>query len=440
MSEHTADESSADPGQGAPDPAGQSGADSADSRIVGGWKFLPAYFLANAAMFAVFQGMQQILLPSQIASIDPEGKVLGFGLLSSIGALAAAVGNPLFGSLSDRTRSRFGRRTPWLIASSALALLLLLVLARMTAMFWLAASYILVMLVMSAYQAVIMAVMPDRVPERRRGLASAVLGIASSLGTILAINLTAGFVERPWVGYLVVGALLVVAAWVLSVFAPDPTRHSPPAASAPAAKSFRERMEFFSALADHDYAWMFWTRALLMVGSWTVMTFQMYILQDYIGEQNLPGGGLARAVALLGTAQLIAMLASMAVVGPLSDKFRRRKPFVLIAAAGYGLAALIPVFAPTWTGMVTYVAVGGVFFGSFNAVDGALGTLVLPDKEHQARDLGLLTVASTGPQIAGPFVAAAIITLTGTYAAIFVVGAVCAVLAGIGVMKIRKVK
>ncbi len=34
------------------------------------------YFLGSAGMYAVFQGMQQIILPTQIAAIEPERKVI----------------------------------------------------------------------------------------------------------------------------------------------------------------------------------------------------------------------------------------------------------------------------------------------------------------------------------------------------------------------------
>ena len=96
-------------------------------RIVGGARFVVTFLLANAGMYAIFQGMQQIVLPSQIAALDAEGKVGAYGIMASIGAAAAAIGNPVFGALSDRTRSRFGRRTPWILISAIVALVLLAV-------------------------------------------------------------------------------------------------------------------------------------------------------------------------------------------------------------------------------------------------------------------------------------------------------------------------
>lgn len=408
----------------------------ASPKIIGGVRFLIGFLLANAGMYAIFQGMQQIILPTQIAAIDPEGKVGAYGILASVGALAAAVGNPLFGALSDRTRGRFGRRAPWLLVSTALALLLLALLGGMTSLFWLGAAYILVMITMSAFQAVITAVMPDRVPEHRRGLASSIASIALTLGVIYGLNVAPAFVAQPVLAYLLIGALLLVGTLVLVFVTHDPTAGQAPSVDARERQSVRH---FFSGLKDHDFAWAFWSRVTIMVGYWTVSTYQLYTLTDYIGEDNLPGGNAAAGVALLGTINLALVFLTSLISGPLSDKLGRRKIFVIIASAGIAAGALIPVFMPTWTGMIAYSIVVGFFFGAYLAVDQAIMTLVLPDPENTARDLGVLNVATTGPQIAGPFLAALIITVMGGYQPMFVFAAVAAAVSAFFIAPIRKV-
>lgn len=406
-----------------------------DGRIIGGARFLTTFVLANAGMYAVFQGMQQIVLPSQIALIDPDGKVGSYGALASIGALAAAVSNPLFGMLSDRTRSRFGRRTPWLILTAFAALGFLAVLGGMTSLFWLGAAYLLVMVSMGAYQAVITAVMPDRVPESRRGFASALLGLAAPIGVIYGLNVAPAFVNTPVLAYLVIGALLIVGVLVMVVLAPDPTANR----TLEATPTGSAKGGFFSSLRDHDFAWAFWSRATIMIGFWTISTYQLYALTDYIGVENLPGGNAAAAVALLGTINLGGTIITSLIAGPLSDKLQRRKIFVVIASIGVGVGAIIPVVSPSWTGMIIYAVVSGLFFGAYSSVDQAIMTLVVPDPENTARDLGLLNIATTGPQIAGPFLAAVIITATGGYAPLFIFAAIAAVASAFLILPIRKV-
>ncbi|MDL9977969.1 MFS transporter [Microbacterium sp. ASV49] len=406
-------------------------------KIIGGARFVVTFFLANAGMYAIFQGMQQIVLPTQIAAIDPSGKVAAYGILASIGAAAAAIGNPVFGALSDRTRSRFGRRAPWLLISAIVALVLLAILGGMTSLFWLAAAYLLVMVTMSAFQAVITAVMPDRVPAQRRGFVSAIASFALAVGVIYGLNVAPVFIATPVLAYLLIGALLIVGTLLLVFLAPDPT------AKLDAEQNVAERQSirhFFTALRDHDFAWAFWSRATIMIGYWTVSTYQLYTLTDYIGAKNLPGGNAATAVALLGTINLAVSVVASLVSGPLSDRLGRRKVFVIVASFGIAAGALIPAIWPTWTGMLAYSVVVGLFFGVYMAVDQAIMTLVLPDPENTARDLGLLNVATTGPQIAGPFLAALVILLTGGYAPLFIFTAVAAALAAFFIAPIRKVR
>lgn len=423
-------------GESAPPPDPPS-LNSPPRRIVGGVRFLTTFFLANAGMYAVFQGMQQIILPTQVADIDPDGKVVAYGVLASIGALTAAVGNPIFGAMSDRTNSRLGRRTPWLIVSAIVAVVLLAVLGGMASLFWLATAYIAVMLAMSAFQAVISALIPDRVPTARRGLASSVASASMTLGVIYGLNVAPVFVETPVLAYLAVGALLIVGTLLLAVLAPDPTAQRKGSGEA---KRPGTAKLLFSALRDHDFALAFGARATFMIGHWTISTYQLYTVTDYIGVQNVPGGNAAGAVAVLATLKLTVALITALVAGPLSDKFARRKIFVIVASFGVAAGICIPLIWPTWVGMLAYAVVVGFFYGAYLAVDHAIMTLVLPQAKDNARDLGLLNIATTGPQIAGPFIAAVVITVTGGYAALFAFAAVVAALSAFLIAPIRKVR
>ena len=42
-------------------------------------------------------------------------------VINAIGSIVALLANVIFGTLSDLTRSRFGRRTPWIIAGGFIA-------------------------------------------------------------------------------------------------------------------------------------------------------------------------------------------------------------------------------------------------------------------------------------------------------------------------------
>src|SRR4029077_5636933 len=85
--------------------------------------------LATTVLYICYSAIGGLLLPSQINLIDPTNKVVSLGVVISLGALLALIGNPLAGALSDRTLSHFGRRRPWIFIGtlgSAVALAIMM--------------------------------------------------------------------------------------------------------------------------------------------------------------------------------------------------------------------------------------------------------------------------------------------------------------------------
>ncbi|WP_234323773.1 MFS transporter [Streptomyces sp. NRRL F-2580] len=123
-----------------------------------------------------------------------------------------------------------------------------------------------------------------------------------------------------------------------------------------------------------------------------------------------------------------------------TDRFDRRKLFVGASALLLAVALTIPAVSASWTAMLAFSVVNGLAFGCYMAVDTALVTMVLPKAEDAARDMGVLNIATAGPQIVAPFIASVIVSLSGGYTALFVVAAVLAVAGAPAVKPIRSVR
>ncbi|SEM16103.1 MFS transporter [Streptacidiphilus jiangxiensis] len=410
-----------------PAPAEQSAAaDAAGSRPTRG--LLPLLFAGNSAMYALYVGVGGILLPLQIEKIAPHDKVAMLGLVAGVSAVFATVFNPVAGALSDRS----GRRNPWILGGGLLAVPAMLLLGAVNSVLLVAIAWCLGQAVMNVYQAAITSVIPDRVPVARRGTASAAVGLGVPIGSILGVLVANGFSGHFATGYLVLG-LIVAAVAVLFTSLTKETRRPP---KAPA--TFGEQVRAFAdSLKAHDFRWAFIGRALLVLGYFGVSGYQLYVLQDHI---SLPHGMSATAAAaILTPVSSVAMVVSIAVCGPLSDKVDRRKLFVGISATASGLAVLIPISSPTFAGMLLFSVVNGLAFGCFFAVDNALVTLVLPKAEDAARDMGVLNVANAGPQIVAPFVASVLVS-AGGYNLLFAAGGALAVLGALAIRPIRSVR
>ena len=401
-------------------------------------RLLAVVFPATTAMYALFNGIGMILLPAQVARLAPDSKVSVLALLTTLAAVASMLALPTGGALSDRTRSRFGRRAPWLVLMAGVSAVLtiavglssgLVVLAIMLTGLWFTTNF---------YQGAISAILPDRVPVSRRGIASAVIGLGTPVGILFGVNL-ASRISQVW-AYTALALVLLVTTLALVAGAREPssldlvTARSKDRGSAVAAIR-----TFFRAFGRRDFALAFASRFGLFLAYFTVAGYLFFAVQDYIGAENVPGGNVAVAVSTLSTVSFGTWIGVATLCGWLADKLDRRKLFVAISAIGLGLSQVIPIVSHSWGAMLAYSAVSGASLGTYFAVDLAVMSLVLPDKDSEGRDFAILNVATGLPQLAAPAIAGSLIGFGG-YGSLFLVSGASALVAGALAMAIRSIR
>jgi MFS family permease len=401
-------------------------------------RLLAFLFPATTGMIAVYQGIQQILIPGQVEHLDPVHKVGTLAILTTFVAITSMIGIPLGGALSDRTRSRFGRRTPWIVLTAVISGVLMIAMGYTGNIVLLGVLYTALWLTSNMYQGAVTALLPDRVPEKNRGLAASLIGLATPIGILVGVGVASA--TGPVLGYLVIAVVLVVTAIALAFGANEGTSVGLPLPVRERRNWLAATGSFLSGFADRDFRFAFASRFFLSLAYATVTGFQYFTLSDYIGAKNIPGHDIPNAVFIL-TLILVAGWVLIATFGGwLSDKLQRRKLFVGISAVGLAATMFIPIISPTWTGMLIYSAFAGIFIGTYFAVDLALMSLVLPNKLSEGRDLGILNVATGLPTILSGAVAGLLITVTGGYASLYVFGTICALVSGVVVLFIRKVR
>ena len=159
----------------------------------------------------------------------------------------------------------------------------------------------------------------------------------------------------------------------------------------------------------------------------------LFYLQDFL-EYPQPEQGQTTLIGLYGLGTILTAV----IGGRLSDRSGKRKIYVIVASIVMGLSVLILAFVPVFTAACVGAFLLGTGYGVYLAVDQALITQVLPTAEDRARDLGVINIANTAPQILAPVLAAPLVTLLG-YPALYLATAVVMVLAGILVRFIRGV-
>lgn len=388
---------------------------------------------ANLGIFLIWGAVPGILLPQQVTVLFGEDdKVATLAIVATIGAFAAMIAQPIAGQISDRTRSRFGRRAPWMILGTLAGGLALIGLAFANTLVGVVIAWTLVQISYNFAQGPLSAVMPDRVPLSRRGTFAALSGIGLMVGALGGQIIGSLFFRNLTAGYIMFAVIAVVALALFNVFNPDhaSTKLTP--------EPFRLgdflRTFWVSPIQHPDFFWAFTGRLLLYTGYFAVTGYQLFLLTDYFGVENPE-----TIIPIAGIISLVGILIATVVSGPLSDRVGRRKPFVFASAAITGLALLLPWMWQDVTAWLIMSLIAGLGFGMFQAVDTALISEVLPSAKSFAKDLGVVNIAATLPQTLAPGLAG-IIVLTFGFAGLFPVGIVLSLLGAFAVWPIRSVR
>ena len=420
----------ADPGTAPLDESGaRPGRQPGERRLLGG-------LMANSiALYAVYGAVPAVLLADLVGQVDPGGKSTALGVISAIGAVGAMLANPIAGALSDRTRSRFGRRAPWMAGGALLGGLSLIAVGSGNSLVWIAVAWTLAQICLNGLQAPLTAVVPDRTPVHRRGIFSSAAGLAQMIGATLGTALAAGFANALGLGFAVFGLLVIAGTAVFVLLNREPSTVD----AQPVPFQLKPFLAGFwvSPRSHPDFAWAFLGRFLMILGYYSVSSYQLYILEDYIGLSHNSANDV---VPLLSLAMLPGMIIMIVVMGPLSDRIGRRKPFVVAASLGMALALAVPLVVRSEGAMFGFSVIAGLAFGTYMAVDTALMTQVLPNPDDAAKDMGVLNIANSAPQALAPAVSAAAIGLLGGYRPLFAVAIVLVIAAALSVRPIRSVR
>ena len=130
---------------------------------------------AVAAGAAVPTGDERRLL-DLFARFDT-ARAEALALVVGLGTLVTIVLGPVVGELSDRTRSRLGRRNPWLLAGAVAGSAALLAMAVSPSVVVLALTGGIALAIANVANTVLNTTVADRVPAANRGAASGVGGL-----------------------------------------------------------------------------------------------------------------------------------------------------------------------------------------------------------------------------------------------------------------------
>jgi MFS family permease len=204
--------------------------------------------------------------------------------------------------------------------------------------------------------------------------------------------------------------------------------------------SLRELLSTFyvDPRRNPDFTWAFASRFLFVTAYAFLVTYQAYFLIDRVGsdEDDIP-----RLIFHSTLVQSAVVVVASLAGGRLSDRTGRRKAFVLTASATYGVALLAIASSTDFDRFLVAMALAGLGFGVYVAVDLALVADVLPDESSTAKDLGVFNMAGALPFSVAPAIAPFVLTLGGgSYGVLYAVAGVCALLGALAILPVRRVR
>lgn len=431
------------------------------------------YIFLNSNWFALTlrsQVLAGLAVPLLVQSfVGEEQKGMYYGAIRLWALMVALLAQALFGLISDHSRLKWGRRRPFIFLGTILEAIIILGMAwvagmaGMTGYTLLFGVYLISMLSSNMAQAGTQGLIPDLVPQEKRG-------IASGLKTLLEIPLPlvlVGLVIAPMVRngnlptalMVTVGTMLV--CMVLTMFtrekrlesAPGPLNWKPflslvlmtavftliilglgqivkwviPAlegssrfvfgAVGVVAMLVAVVAGIFASLTVHlgrearrntAFTWLVICRLAALVAINNIASFLLYFVQE---KFNLPGEQAAGLAGMLPMVLGGFVIVFGLVAGWLADRFDRRLLTFLSGLIG-AVGVLVMVLGPNIPMMYVAAAIIGLSYALFNVASWALGTDIIP-RERAGEYLGLQNLAGAGAGAIGAYIGGVIADSSG---------------------------
>lgn len=399
-------------------------------------------FIIGFGGFAILQNMgfymiAAVLMPQRLKDIGVDNPDALLGTISAAGAMISLFVNVFVGSLSDRTRSRLGKRAPWYLIGSIVSAISFYSIGIPSTGLGVLIAYCFANVGQNMMTAPVVAAISDLVPEQNRGKISASYGGGITIGQAFGTLLGSFLIFDTGVGFGWAATMYVIASIIAFIFLPHNEYYHVKEDSNE--KLFKIILYSFTPPIKkaRDFWLAFVCRTCLIVAYQMVAAYQLYILENYIGQDKSASAGI---ISMMSVITMVVAFVATIVSGPVSDKIGRRKPPVIIACILYGIGIMMPLILPSVMGMLLFAGIAGLGYGMYMSVDQALNIDVLPNKEDAGKDLGFLNVASCAGQAIGAGITSIIVTVTNGYVMVFPIAIIITVIAAISVWKIKSVQ
>ncbi|PKK40114.1 putative glycerol transport protein [Clostridiaceae bacterium JG1575] len=379
---------------------------------VGATLFIGLGFFASSLLWSIYNSFVPLILQDFIKSTT------AVGLIMTIDNVFGVIFQPLFGAISDRTRTPIGKRMPYIILGAPICGILFVFIPRMGHLWSLMLLIITFNLIMSIWRSPMIALMPDLTPDPLRSKANGIINLMGGIASIVAF-LVGGKIAHAYgrgATFLMGAAVMILAVGVLFLRVREPALGPWRIELLEGEQSMaggRFGLESFQKLPKNERKSLLFL--LLAIFFWfcaynAVETFFTSYATNRLGMSD---GQAAMLLAFFSVSFVLFAVPS----GFLAQRIGRRKTIIL------GLLGLVLVFLPilfieNLLAIRILLLLGGLFWALIN-INSLPMVLELAGPSELGTFTGYYYFFSFSASIASPILFGLIRDLSGTFGSLF---------------------
>jgi MFS family permease len=352
---------------------------------------IAVYWLGINSIMGGIGVVVQKQVPAMVSG-DLQGPAIAFQ--SIVTMIMASLIQPTVGMLSDYTISRWGRRKPYIAIGATLDVVFLVGIGLSNNYVTLVVFLILVQFSSNFAQGPFQGYIPDLVPPKQVGFASALVGIMQTFGFVLGtLVITFGVASGSYLLPLLFLGIIEVATAIGTIVWVREGRRARDRAGRSWLAIARTAWAT-DILAEKSFVNLVLSRWLFLAGTNMLLAFYIIFMDQTLGIRD---GDQALWINVTGGTMALLTMVSTIPSARISDRIGR-KP-VIYAACAIGAVGLAVIgLAPSIQVFVLGAVLIGIATGTFLAVDWALMTDIIP-KAASGRYMGIsnIAVAAGGP-------------------------------------------
>ncbi|MDR3344294.1 MAG: MFS transporter [Oscillospiraceae bacterium] len=380
------------------------------------------------------------------------------GIIMTFDNVFGVIFQPAFGRLSDRCRSKWGKRRPFIFVGAPIAAVIFALIPWMPNIPGIMVTIILFVFVMSLWRAPVVALMPDLTPPKLRSEGNAIINLCG--GVASAIGLTAGTIVAGIAGvlsleakgengnipyvFLLGSVVMIISTLVLRFFVQEPDSRLPVQHQATDGKAAAEIAAPKLHLRDLDKAprrsliFMLLCLFFLFSGANSIQTFFALFAHEQLFPELTAEQSAAKATQMLLVFAVCSMLAAIPA-GKCGKKFGRKKTILsgLIAFMGVFLLYVLSKEALQSNALIWIALIIGGAANMFITVNTLPLVLEIGGLDKVGTFTGYYYTATFSAQIAAPIIYGVVRMFTGTYMSLFVY---CPIMFALALLCILSVK